>query len=67
MCCIFFFVLGGVGTKKAPPGDIFDQVPCERSSIRTKLANHVGDNVELSPRGAAQVTSPGTESSTPPL
>ena len=48
-CCIFFFVLRGDGTKKAPPGDIFDQLPCERSSIRTKLANHVGDNVELSP------------------
>ena len=35
------------GTKTAPPGDLFDQLPVEMSSIRGKLANNVGDNVAL--------------------
>ena len=49
--------------KIAPPGDIFDQPPGEMSSIRGKLADHVGDNVVLFPDGAVLVTSLGTESS----
>ena len=62
----FVPVLGGDGTKKAPPGDIFDQPPGEMSLILGKLADHVGGHVVLSPEGAALVTSPGTESSNPP-
>ena len=62
----FFPVLGGDGTIIFPPGDIFDQPLCEKCSIQTKLADHVGDHVVLSPRGAVLVTSPGTESSNPP-
>ena len=58
----FVPVLGGDGTKKAPPGDLFDQPPGEMSWIRGKLADHVGDHVVLSPEGVVLVTSPGTES-----
>ena len=54
-----FPVLGGDGTKTVPPGDIFDQPPCERSSIQTKFADNVGDRVVLSPEGAVMLTSPG--------
>ena len=35
------------------------------SSIRGKLANHVGDHVVLSPERVVLVTSPGTASSYP--
>ena len=42
-------VLGKDGTKTALPGDMFDQTPCKRCKIRTKLADHVGDHVGLSP------------------
>ena len=60
-------VLGGDGTKIAPPGDLFDQPPGGMSWIRGKLADHVGDHVVLSPEGVVLVTSPGTESSYPRL
>ena len=47
------FVLGGDGTKLSPTGDIFGHlVFCERSSNRTKVADHVGENIVLSPVGA---------------
>ena len=60
-------VLVADGTKISPPGHIFDQPPCERSLIQTKLADHIiGDRVVLSPGTDALVTSPGTESSNPP-
>ena len=36
--------------------DVFDQPSCEKSSIRSKLADHVGDNVVLSPGGAVLLT-----------
>ena len=58
-------VLGGDGTKIAPTGDIFGQPPGEMSSVRGKLADHVGDHIVLYPEGAVLVTSTGTESSYP--
>ena len=61
----FVPVLGGDGTKIAPTGDIFDQPPGGMSSVRGKLANHVGDHAVLSPEGSVLVTSTGTESSYP--
>ena len=61
----FVPVLGGDGTKIAPPRDLFDQPLGERSYIRGKLADHVEDPVALSPEGVILVTSPGTESSYP--
>ena len=61
----FVPVLGGNGTKISPTGDIFGQPPGGMSSLRGKLANHVGDHVVLSPEGAVLVTSAGTESSYP--
>ena len=57
----FVPVLIGDSTKNAPPADIFDQPPGEMSSIRGKLANHVGDPVVPSSEGAVLVTTPGTE------
>ena len=65
-CRNVFPVVGGDGTKIVPVGDIFDQPPGEMSSIRGKLADLVGDHVDLSPEGAVLVTSMGTESSYPP-
>ena len=65
-CRKFVPVLGGGGTKIASTGDIFDQPSCEVTSIRGKLADHVGDPVVLSLEGAALVTSSGTKSSYPP-
>ena len=61
----FVPVLGGDGTKIAPLGDLFDQLPEEISWIRGKLADNVGDHVVLSPERVVLVTSPGTESSYP--
>ena len=61
----FVPALGGDDTKIAPTGDIFGQPPGGMSSVRGKLANHVGDHVVLSPEGAILVTSTGTESSYP--
>ena len=61
----FFPVLGGDGTKIAPPVDLFDQPLGEISSIQGKLADHVGDHVVLSPERVVLVNSPGTESSYP--
>ena len=58
-------VLGGDGIKIAPLGDFFDQPPGEMISIWGKLADHIGDDVVLSPEGVVLVTSPGTESSYP--
>ena len=54
---------GRGSTKTASPGDITDQSPHEMSSIRGKLADHVGDYVLLSLEGAVLVTCPGIESS----
>ena len=48
-CNNFVPVLREDGTKIAPTGDIFDQAPGGRSWIRGKFADHVGDNVILSP------------------
>ena len=61
----FVPALGGDDTKIAPTGDIFGQPPGGMSSVRGKLANHVGNHVVLSPEGAILVTSTGTESSYP--
>ena len=61
----FVPVLGGDGTKIAPNGDIFGQPPGGMSSVRGKLADHVGDHVVLSPEGAVLVTFTGTKSSYP--
>ena len=38
----FVPVSGGDGTKKYPPGNIFDQNPGEMSLIRSKLVNQIG-------------------------
>ena len=59
------FGKAGDGTKIALTGDIFDQPPGGMSCIRGKLADHVGDQLVLSPEGPVLVTSPGTESSYP--
>ena len=59
----FVPVSGGNDTKIAPTGDIFDQLPGGMSLDRGKLPNNVGDNIDLSPKGAVLVTSTGTESS----
>ena len=61
----FVLVLGGDGTKIAPPRDLLDQLLGERSCIRDKLGDHVENPVALSPEGVILVTSPGTESSYP--
>ena len=53
-------------TKIALSGDIFDQPPDEMSGIPGKLADHIGDNVCLSPKGVVVMNFPGTESSYPP-
>ena len=45
-----------------PTGDIFGQPPGRMSSIRGKLADHLGDHVVLSPEGTVLATSTGTES-----
>ena len=50
-CHNFVPVLGGDGTKIAPPGYLFDQPLGEMSWIRGKLADHAGDHVDLSPEG----------------
>ena len=60
---MFVPVLGGDGTKTAPTEDRLGQPPGEMSSVRGKLAVHVGDHGVLSPEGAVLVTSTGTESS----
>ena len=60
----FVPVLGGDGTKIAPPADLFDQPPGEMR-IQGKLADHVRDHAVLSPVGVILVTSPRTESSYP--
>ena len=64
-CHKFVPVLGGDGTKIAPPEDLLGQLPGEMSGIRGKLADHVGHHIVLSPEGVVLVTSPGTESSSP--
>ena len=64
-CNNFVPVLGGDGTKIAPPGDLFDQPPGEMSWSRGKLADHAGDHVGLFPEGVVFMPAPGTESSYP--
>ena len=64
-CNKFVPVLRGNGTKRAPTGNIFDHPPGGMSSIRGRLADHVGDHVVLSPEEGVLVTSAGTESSHP--
>ena len=54
----FVSVLRVDGTKIAPPGDLFDQPSVEMHSIWGKLANHLGDNVVLSPEEVILLTSP---------
>ena len=44
-------VFGGDGTKKNPPGDLFDRPSGAMSSIRGNLADHVGYHVVLSLEG----------------
>ena len=59
-------VLGGNARKCPLPGIyLTNTLPGEMSSIRGKLADHVGDHVVLSLEGVVLVTSPGTESSYP--
>ena len=53
-----FFDLGGDGTKTVTLGDVYNQSPCERSSVRSKQTNHVGDRIVMSPTEAILVTSP---------
>ena len=53
-----FSVLGGDDSKLSPVGDVDRQLRCERSSVRRKIAYHIGDNIILSPGGAVLVTSP---------
>ena len=48
-CCKFVTGLEEDGKEIAPARDTFDQLPFERSSIRSKLANQVEDHVILSP------------------
>ena len=64
-CNKFVPVWGGDDTKIAPTGDIFDQPTGEMSSIRGKLADHVGDHVVQSPEGVVLMTSPETKLSYP--
>ena len=64
-CHKFVPVLEGDGTKIDPPGELFYQPPGEMSSTRSRLAEHVGDDVVLSPKGVVLVASPGTELSYP--
>ena len=64
-CHKFVPVLVGDGSKISSPGDLFDQPPGEVSSIRGRLADHVGDHVVLSSEGVVLVSSPGTKSSYP--
>ena len=61
----FVPVLGGNGTKTAPPGDLFGQPSGEVNWIRGKLTDYVGDHVILSPEEVVLVTFPRKESSYP--
>ena len=45
----FLHFLGGESTKIAPTGDILNQPPCERSSIRTKLADRYFQHAHFIP------------------
>ena len=65
VCTKIVPVLGGDGTKIAPPGDLFDQPPGEMNCIQGKLADYSGDHAVLSPEGVVLAPSPGTESSYP--
>ena len=60
-CNNFAPVLGGDGTKIAPTGEKIDQPPGRMSSIRGKLADHLGDHVVLSPEGTVLAISTETE------
>ena len=57
----------GTTGKYPPPGDMIDQPPWKRSSIRSQFAEHVWDDVFLSPGGAVLVTSPGEKRRIPLL
>ena len=48
-CRRFVPIWIGDGTKMAPPGDIFDQLPGEMNLLRVKLANHLEEHAVLSP------------------
>ena len=61
-CHRFVSVLRVDGTKIAPPGDLFDQPSVEMHSIWGNLANHIGDNVVLSPEEVILLIFPVTES-----
>ena len=58
-------VLGGDDTKIALTRDIFYQTPGEMSSVRGKLADHVGDHVVLSREEVVLMTFPETKLSYP--
>ena len=62
---VFFPPFGQGMHEKNPTGDVFDQPFCEKSLIRTKLADHIEDHVVLSPGGVVRTKSSGTESSNP--
>ena len=64
-CHKFVPVLVGDGSRISSPGDLFGQPPGEVSSIRGRLADHVGGHKVLSPEGVVLVSSSGTESSYP--
>ena len=62
----FFPRIGRGRHENTHSGDIFDQSSCERSSIRTELADHVGDGAVLSPKWSILMTSSRAEASNPP-
>ena len=53
--------------ENSPSRGHIDHSAGKMSSIRGKLANHVGDHVVLSLEGIALINSPGIESSYPRL
>ena len=57
-CWILTPVSGGGGTKISPPKDIFDQPTCERISIQSKFADHVGYHVVVLSPGRAVLVHP---------
>ena len=55
---MFSYVCEGTQRKYQLPKTYFDQLRCERSSIRTKLTDHVKNHVVLHPGEVVPVTSP---------
>ena len=55
---MFSYVCEGTQRNYQLPKTYFDQLRCERSSIRTKLTDHVKNHVVLHPGEVVPVTSP---------